>query len=124
MSMASTPLAVTMVTVTCSWRESMCTTMKLLVRVWKSVLLSYCGRGSHLPACRQGNAFLHTHFFKKHFVIPEDVCMLCVSIFFFLLCLSAGISAMNSLLQPPPFSSSVVSQLLSPQATNMYLGPS
>lgn len=40
MSMASTPLAVTMATVTCSWRESMCTTMKLLVRVWNSVLLS------------------------------------------------------------------------------------
>lgn len=31
MSMGSTPLAVTMETVICSWRELMCTTMKPLV---------------------------------------------------------------------------------------------
>lgn len=97
MSMASTPLAVTMATVTCSWRESMCTTMKLLVRVWMSVLLSILWQRKQ-PTSMQTRkwGFLHTHFSKKHFIIPEDLCMLCVSIFFFLLCLNAGISAMNS----------------------------
>lgn len=34
MSMALTPLAVIMETATCSWRESTCTTTRLLVSIW------------------------------------------------------------------------------------------
>lgn len=40
--------------------------------------------------------FAHSFKKKNHVAVPEDLCMLCVSIFFFLLCLNAGISAMTS----------------------------
>lgn len=62
MSMASTPPAVTMVTVTCSWRELMCTTMKLLVRDWMSALLSILWQREWLRTMQTTRkCFLHTY---------------------------------------------------------------
>lgn len=88
MSMESTPLAVTMETATCSWRESTCTTMKLLVIIGmffaQSTLLcilwqTECTRSRQMTK----KCFLHSfkcHLLETtHYVVPHGSCMLAMT---------------------------------------------